>query len=242
MTLKEAIYTRKSCRDFEKRELNQDDLLRIQHYIDHEVHPLFPNIKTKIVLEDKMHVKSLFPWLTNQLISIYSEEKEGYGINAGFMLQHIELYLHTLGIGCCWIGMSKSNHKQDGLSYLICLSIGYSKKELKRDVSGFKRKDWNEFSDRIDSRLEGARLAPSSRNSQPWYFTHDKDVTRLWYIPQKGAFKSIKLKPNLMNEIDLGIITAHVCICNEGVQLFKEKSAHYQNYMYVLSFRLDQNA
>lgn len=240
MNLKDAIYTRKSCRDFIKKDLEQNDRLQLQYYIDHEIKPLFPNIKTKILIEERKNVKCIFPWATNQLITVYSEEKEGFGLNVGFMLQHIDLYLHTIGLSSCWLGLSKSSHKMDGLSYVICIAVGYAKKDDPRhDISQFKRKDWQNFSDKMDEKLEGARIAPSSRNSQPWYFTHEGDTIRLWYVPQNGAFRSIKLSPNLWNEVDLGIAIAHMCICNDGIKLFKEKNVHYQNYMYVISFKLN---
>lgn len=242
MTLKEAIFTRRSCRDFQKVDVKQEDFARIQYYIQHELKPLFPNIKVEVRIEDKKDVHCLLPYATKRLITVYSEEKEGYGLNVGFLLQHLELYLHTLGLGACWLGMAKSKHKVDGLSYVICLAFGYPKKELTRDQSQFKRKDWHEFSDKMDTRLEGARLAPSSINSQPWFFTHEQDIIRLWYVPQKGAFKSMRLKPNVSNQIDLGIVMAHVCICNENVSMFKERNQHYQNYEYIMSFKLNENA
>ena len=74
-------------------------------------------------------------------------------------------------------------------------------------------------------------------NSQPWYFTHDHEYVHMWYVPQKGAFKSIKLVPNLLNQIDLGIVLAHICISNPGVQLCKVNHGQYQNYMYIMSFK-----
>ncbi len=237
MNIKEAIFTRKSCRSFLKKDVEKDTIEKIQLYIEQDVKPLFPNIRTCIRIEDKKNVHCFLPYAPNQFITVYSEKKDNYGINVGFMLQHIELYLHTLGLGACWLGMAKSNAKVENLSFVICIAFGYPKHELNRDISQFKRKDWNELSDCMDSKLETARLAPSSMNSQPWFFTHEKDEIHLWYVPQRGPFKSIKLKPNVLNQIDLGIVIAHICIGNEKVMVFKSKDKHYLNYQYIMSFK-----
>ena len=241
MNLEEAIYSRQSCRAYTKEDLSQEDREKVESFIQNDLHPLYPNIRVEFKLENRSAIKTVMPWMSNQVITIYSEVKNGYGLNVGFMGQHLELYLHTIGLSCCWVGLAKPVKKDHPLEYIICMAIGYARKKGIRDFTQFKRKDWSFFSDQVDKELECARLAPSSVNSQPWFFTHENDWIHMWYIPQKGPFHSLKLNPTLFNQIDLGIALAHICICHEGCTLSKNSNLHYQNYLYILSIKLSQN-
>lgn len=76
----------------------------------------------------------------------------------------MDLYLQTLGLGVCWLGMGKMNPKSAP------------------EVEGFRRKHLEQIADRADPRLEPAWLAPSSVNSQPWHFTHDGETIHVYCI------------------------------------------------------------
>ena len=43
---------------------------------------------------------------------IYSEEKEHYLLNIGYMFEQLDLYLASKNIGVCWYGMGKVNEPQ----------------------------------------------------------------------------------------------------------------------------------
>ena len=229
MTLNEMIYNRKSCRSFTGKPVNAEMIQKILAYIPK---PLYPNIKVhwEIVSRDK--VKCICPWTTPQLISIYSEESEGHFENIGFLFQQMDLYLQTLGLGVCWLGMGRMNPKTTaevaGMKFVIMLAFGYPKGDQRRhDLKEFKRKPMEQIADKPDPRLEPARLAPSAVNSQPWYFTHEGDTIHIW-CSKKGS------------RLDAGIALAHLYAANEeSFRFFKtEQITGLPGYAYIGSVTL----
>lgn len=212
MSLREIIYKRKSVRKYTAEKVQAQTLRQIQEFIP-TTKPLFPQLASRIELVDRAEIKSPFPWTPPHAIVAYGEDKDGAYENAGFLLQQIELYLESLGLGVCWLGMGKPDvsavsDKNDGLKYLILLGFGYPDEPLFRTPSQFKRKTLEEIADKADGRLEGARLAPSSVNSQPWYFTHVGETLRV-YCRTKGLLNRIL---GNMNRIDMGIALAHLYV------------------------------
>ena len=210
MTLNDMIYHRKSCRSFTGKPVDAD---MIETILSFEPKPLYPEIKVRMDIVSRDKVRCLCPWTTPQVITIYSEEAEGYLENVGFLFQQMDLYLQTLGLGVCWLGMGRMNPKTapevEGLKFVIMLAFGHPKGEqLRHDLKEFKRKSNDKIADKADPRLEPARLAPSSVNSQPWYFTHEGDVIHV-YCTSKGIV-------GYMNRIDIGIALAHLYMANEG--------------------------
>ena len=224
MTLHEMIFKRKSCRSFTNVPVDAATIETIKAF---SMKPLYPeiNVRMDIVSWDK--VKCICPWTTPQLITIYSEEAEGYSENIGFLFQQMDLYLQTLGLGVCWLGMGRMNPKTttavEGMKFVIMLAFGYPKgDQLRHDLKGFKRRPMEQITDKPDSRLEPARLAPSAVNSQPWYFTHEGEAIHVW-CSKKG------------NRLDAGIALAHLYVSNgERFRFFKaEQPADLPGYTYI---------
>ena len=213
MTLNEMIYHRKSCRSFTGKPVDAE---MIEKILSFEPKPLYPEIKVRMDIVSRDKVKCICPWTTPQLITVCSEETEGYLENIGFLFQQMELYLQTLGLGVCWLGMGKLNPKTttevEGMKFVIMLAFGQPKgDQLRHDLKGFKRKPMEQITDKPDPRLEPARLAPSAVNSQPWYFTHDGDTIHV-YRSKKGS------------PLDAGIALAHLYVANkESFRFFKEE-------------------
>ena len=229
MTLNEMIYHRKSCRSFMGKPVDAEMIEKILSY---ELKPLYPEIGVRMDIVSRGKVKCICPWTTPQLITIYSEETEGYLENIGFLFQQMDLYLQTLGLGVCWLGMGRMNHKAtqqvEGMKFVIMLAFGYPKgDQLRHDLKGFKRKSMEQIADNHDPRLEPARLAPSAVNSQPWYFTHEGDTIHI-HCNNKGT------------RVDAGIALAHLYVANEETfRFFKVKDAqNVSGYGYVGSIRL----
>lgn len=61
-------------------------------------------IKYKIVPREKTTSKR-----GEHCLLIYSEEKEHYLLNIGYMFEQLDLYLASKNIGVCWYGMGKVN-------------------------------------------------------------------------------------------------------------------------------------
>lgn len=238
MNLNEMIGKRKSCRSFTGVPVT-DEMLETMKELDRK--PLYPDIRTHWEIVPREQVKCLCPWTTPQLITIYSEKKDGYLENVGFLFQQMDLYLQSLGLGVCWLGMGRldaqSARQIDGMEFVIMLAFGYPKGNVQRtNIGEFKRKALAEISDREDPRLEPARLAPSSVNSQPWYFTHEDDVIHV-YCARKGI-----LKPALsdMNQIDIGIALAHLYAATPDTFHFFQtgKAMTVKGYGYIGSVTL----
>ena len=231
MTMKEMICHRKSCRSFTGKPVDAE---MIEKILSFEPKPLYPEIKVRMDIVTRDKVRCLFPcpWITPQLIAVYSEETEGYTENVGFLLQQMDLYLQTLGLGVCWLGIGRMNSRTAtevaGMKFVILLSFGYPKgDQLRHDLRDFKRKSMEQITDKVDPRLEPARLAPSAVNGQPWYFIHEGDTVHV-YCSRKD------------NYLDAGIALAHLYVANEETFRFF-KAEHMQDlpdYGYVGSITL----
>ena len=229
MNLTEMIYRRKSVRSFTNGLVSDEILNRIEEFVA-SAKPLYPEIKVKMEIVPRNQVKCICPWTTQQLITIFSEDKPGYLENVGFIFQQLDLYIQSIGIGTCWLGMGTltaedvfEKQRQDGLKYVMMIAFGHPKGKALRDgKTDFKRKPLGEISDLEDERLEPARLAPSSVNSQPWYFAHEENVIHV-YCMHKGLLN--KTLGNT-NQLDVGIALAHMYVANKDTFSFKKLDQH----------------
>ena len=229
MTLQEMIFHRKSCRSFLNKPLEPELMEKVLSF---EPKPLYPDIKVRMDIVSRDKVKCICPWTTPQVITIYSEETEGYLENIGFLFQQMDLYLQTLGLGVCWLGLGQMNPKTtqpvEGMKFVIMMAFGYPKgDQLRHDRKGFKRKSLEQIADRTDPKLEPARLAPSAVNSQSWYFTHEGNAIHV-YCSKKGT------------RLDAGIALAHLYVSNvEGFRFFKAENVQdLTGYHYIGSCKL----
>ena len=87
MTLNEMIFKRKSCRSFTNVLVDAATVETIKAF---PMKPLYPEIKVRWDIVPRNQVKCICPWTTPQLITIYSEEVDGYLENIGFLFQHIK--------------------------------------------------------------------------------------------------------------------------------------------------------
>jgi len=237
MELKELINKRKSFRKYTDRPVSDGVLQDIMAFAA-SAKPLLPDIAVHMEVVTKDQVRFMLPWKTPQLIAVYSQPKEGYLENAGFMLQQVDLYIQSLGLGSCWLGLGKMrmDSTPEGMEFVILLAFGHSEESLRSGAGEFKRLKLTEISDREDPALEPARLAPSSTNSQPWYFTHDGDVLHA-YCSLKGLLRHKMLE--VMNKIDMGIALAHLYLCNPDSFCFTRQAApELAGYRYTGTVRL----
>jgi len=242
MELKDYIYKRKSSRSYTGEPVDNATLNKIRDFVS-SAKPLYPDIRVRMDIVEKNSVRCFLPWVTPQLIAVYSEEKDGFLENAGFIFQQLELYLHSLGLGVCWLGLGRMNAgdldaaRKDGMKFIIMLAFGPTKGSPYRTTEGFKRKPLSAIADYDDKHLEAARLAPSSVNSQPWYFTHDDSCINI-YCSLQGLFKNKFLGD--MNRVDIGIALAHIYVSNQtSFNFFRQEAVpELKGFAYMGSFSL----
>lgn len=241
MELQNMITKRKSVRKYTPVPVEAEKLEALRAFMD-TAKPLYPQLRVSWQVVDREQVRVFCPVKTPQLVAVYSENKEGYLENVGFLFQQMELYLQSQGLGVCWLGLGKPKEKlnktPDGMDFVILLGFGYPEGEQYRSPEQFQRKPMSEISDREDARLEAARLAPSSTNSQPWYFTHAGETIHA-YCSKKGLARHVGL--GAMNRIDMGITLAHLYVENpQTFRFFREEAPPLNGHDYIGSFRLDK--
>lgn len=167
-------------------------------------------------------------------LAIYSEIKENYMVNAGFIFQQLCLYLQSQGIGSCWLGLGSPKKKDS--EFVILISFGKSD-DMTRILDEFKRNNLSKISDEVDESLIPAQLAPSAMNSQPWYFKHTVDGFDVYQVKQ-NIIKRQLLKR--WNPIDMGIAISHMYIANENTFEFKIKDNfdELKGYTYIGSIKI----
>lgn len=241
-----TIFQRKSIRKYDLDPLDEDTLKEIRDHLQ-TLKPLRKDIKIEFKILSPDVVKRRMMRKAPHYLGAFSEVKEGYLSNVGFMLQQMDLFFSAHGLGSCWQGiptLKKEGLARSRLKFIILMPFGKPKETLHRTkISQFKRKSLQEISDikRADDLLETARLAPSARNAQPWFFTGDEHLIHAYCLkPSFIAGLLIKKYP----PIDAGISLYHLIL---GAEHFgKEPEIIFDNpddnnlneYDYVASLRL----
>lgn len=219
--MNEAIKRRKSIRKYIMEPLAEKTLVDLREQFT-KIVPLYPEINYSIDIVSK--TKGLFGIAAPHYLVFYSQEKEGYLENIGYIGQHISLYLTKNGIGSCWLGMAKPKDVGD-YPFVICMAFGNPGEELYRSLAEFNRKRIEEISSGEDERLEAARLAPSGMNHQNWNFVAEDGLIHCY------------IKKNMMMRlatIDIGIALAHISAESERFSFSKADNAqHIDKHIYI---------
>ena len=211
--LYDEIFLRRSIRNYDLTSLPQDTLLNIQEFAS-SAKPLIESIKYEFSYLAADNVKGIFSIKAPHYICLYSEKKDGYLMNAGFILQQVNLFLSSNNLGSCWLGMAKPSkdvpEMKNGLEFVIMLAFGKTTEQVHRvDRSEFKRKSISEITSIVGAEelLEPVRLAPSAVNTQAWFFsgnaneiTVSREKLNLIKAPIYGR----------INKIDIGIAICHL--------------------------------
>lgn len=223
MDLYEAIIRRKSVRHFENREIPKEVLMDILAYAK-SVEPLNDSITTNIELVQCSKKVFGAPYY----LAIYSDEGVGYGENAGYMMQHIVMYLVSMGLGSCYQGTAKAVAKRDavGRKRVIMVAFGYADEETFRDPLQASRMTQREIcvfkeepGANIYKLIEAVRMSPSSLNVQPWRIVVYKNKMHIFVKKSKIPFK------RLLNQINMGIALANIDMTadNQWMDIVKKR-------------------
>ena len=230
MNLANQIYVRKSCRKYVEDTM---DMTPVHEFISNAKSLNDGiNYRYEILTKDRLNLKTR--WSAPYYLALYSEKKENYLENIGFIFQQVSLFLQSRGIGSCWVGMASVKNKDP--EFIIAIAFGKSN-DLTRDISKFKRKSLANISDFEDDRLKPAQLAPSAINSQPWFYKHSSDGFDVYQIKQNIIKRQILKK---WNPIDIGISLAHMYVANEKTFEFEinDDFEDIRVYNYVGSIKI----
>lgn len=211
------IFKRRSIRNFDVTPLDDNTLTEISEYLQ-ALTPIYADIKTDLKLVEPENVKRRMMRGAPHYIAAFSQPKDGYLTNIGFMLQQMDLFLSAKGLGSCWQGIpapKKELLKSSNLEFVIFIAFGKSKELLHRkSLLGFKRKPLREITDikGANELLEAARLAPSASNKQPWFFTGNENLIHA-YAVKPGFIRAVVAKKYPF--IDVGIALCHLKIAAE---------------------------
>ncbi|AMD17050.1 hypothetical protein TL18_02830 [Methanobrevibacter sp. YE315] len=179
--------------------------------------------------EVKNHARFSAPYY----LALFTDNRENY-VDMGFIFQQLCLYLQSIGIGTCWVGLASPKKKNS--DFVISIAFGKSD-DMTREKSKFKRKTLSKISDFEDKRLVPAQLAPSSINSQPWYFKHTSDGFDVYRAKHNIIKRRFIKKWNL---IDIGIALSHLYVTNEDSFEYEIKTdfEDIRGYIYVASIKI----
>ena len=188
--------------------------------------PLVSDIKTaiKIVPADETTCKRGQEYC----ILLYSEKKENYLQNIGYIGEQLDLYLASLGIGALWFGIGKPDEPtHNGLDFVIMIAIAKMPEDkFRKDMFKSKRKSLDEIWNGEQHRDIGdiVRFAPSACNTQPWKVTAEEKcltVYRYKKLGKRGIMPADKVVH--YNRIDIGIFLCFLELCMMQSDVFYER-------------------
>ena len=164
---------------------------------------------------------------------LYSEKKDGYLQNIGYLGEQLDLYLVSRDIGTLWFGMGKTEEKTyDGLDFVIMIAIRKidDPAKFRKDMFKSKRKAVKEIweGDNIADVADIVRFAPSACNSQPWFVRGAGNGELCVYRYRRPDWRGImpsKMVP-FFNRIDIGIFLCFLELCLAHAGLPYERELH----------------
>lgn len=209
------IFKRKSFHRFTgKKKLSETELQEIQNKIS-ELKSLIEDIQIEFRIVPRKQTSCR---RGEYCILIYSEMKEHYLYNVGYMGQQLDLWLSSQNIGACWYGMGKAEETQwHGLDFVIMIAIEKAEeKEFRKDYTKAKRKELSEIwvGNRYQEVGAVVRYAPSACNTQPWRVKCEENKLQLYRVKGKRGIMP-KNKVSFYNKIDIGIFMLFLDICLE---------------------------
>lgn len=152
-------------------------------------------------------------------VLLYSEKKNNYLPNIGYLGEQLELYLVSRNIGTLWFGIGKPEEPSyDGLDFVIMIAISKISdiSKFRKNMFKSKRKPieeiWNGES--IGGVTEIVRFAPSACNTQPWLVEQSHEKLKIYRYKKPGKRGIMPAaQVTRYNRIDIGIFLCFLDLC-----------------------------
>lgn len=240
MKLLEAIYRRKSVRDFMDGEIEEDILERIRERVN-RIDLLYEKSKIMCVISDYCKKSYYAPYY----VGVYTDNTKEGVMNAGFVLQQLSIYLSAIGIASCYqtkpVIFKPVNTK--GMKLAISIAFGYPVDKMYREADEVSRLSKNKIcvikekpNEEVERLMELGRISPSSYNTQPWRFVVYNNRMHV-FVKKKMLSTLTRLK-----YVNMGVMLGNISIGAEELWIdieFREikdiKSKDYGDNEYLIS-------
>ena len=244
--LYQMVFKRKSFHIFKNTLIiSEEELAQIETAFL-ECKPLIPEIKVsmKIVPAAATTCKRGQEYC----ILLYSEKKEGYLPNIGYLGQQLDLILASMNIGALWFGIGKTDVRSDGeLDFVIMIAIAKMEEtKFRKNMFKSKRKPIEEiwFGEYYLEAGNIARFAPSACNTQPWIVESNEQELKVFRYKKPGKRGIMPAdKVSFYNRIDIGIflLILEVCLKHGGIvferTLFEDKKEEEKNLVAIYAIK-----
>ena len=215
--LYDMIFKRKSFhlfRNIGNEKVTKEELDDIEKEFS-KLKPLYDDIKVEMRIVKKTSK------IRGQEYSIlfYSEKKDNYLQNIGYLGEQLDLYLVSKNIGTLWFGIGRPEEKElDGLDFVIMIDIAKvdSPDKFRKDMFKSKRKEVSEIwsGDNYLDIANIVRFAPSACNTQPWKVESSSEELKVYRYRKEGK-RGIMPKASITyyNQIDIGIFLCFLELC-----------------------------
>ncbi len=261
MNIIEAMKGRRSVRTFDGNGINTGQIAELEKAIAESYSPFGGNISIKLRKFDlkEGYKPSTYGMIKGAedffLLGIGADETSA--LSAGYSFEQVVLRAWQLGLGTCWIAATfkgsdfdKGIAWPDGEELKVISPVGIAKRpsiteKLTRLTLGSKNRKpfdnlffYTDFKtavpvdDQFREALEMLRLAPSSKNSQPWRALVDGDTVHFYYKPKSPA-----------SVLDTGI---GICHFHETEKFYGHKGDFFkigrtqvppENWRYIVSYK-----
>jgi nitroreductase len=253
MDMFESIFSRRSVHHFEQEKVGWETIECILKFANNLPMLIDGNaVEFKLVsnVEKKQGFCGPLAVKAPYYICLSSEKGTDYLINAGYLMQQLNLYITSKGLGTCFMNLINPGHKLKATmkyEYVAALAFGKTTEPLCRSSLEAKRLPEKEtvvykedVPQSIHQLITAARLAPSAYNTQPWRFVVYR--TRIHIFVRKNILPLMKL--HSCNLIDTGIMMANLLIAAEELWIdysitksdsLMNKPLQNNAYIYTLS-------
>ena len=213
-SLYEMIFKRKSFhlfRNIGNEKISAEELNEIEEYFN-IIKPLNKDIKVKMkIVNDSTTCRRGQEYC----LLFYSEKKDNYLQNIGYIGEQLDLYLSSIDIGSLWFGIGKTTElNYNDLDYVMMIAISKVPSDsFRKDMYKSKRKPIEEIYDGFKYKdiINIARFSPSSCNTQPWFIKEENNILMIYRYRKPGK-RGIMPKDKVIyqNLVDIGIFLLFV--------------------------------
>ena len=213
--------------------LTNEELNMIYDYYQ-TITPLYDDIKTRIeiVKADKTSCKRGEEYC----ILLYSQVKDNYLTNIGYIGEQLDLFLVSINIGTLWYGIAKEKDGDD-LNYVIMIAIAkVDETSFRKDMFKSKRKPLIDiYEGKEYDFFNIVRYTPSACNSQPWFIESKDNKLSIYRYKKPGRIGIMpKGAASYYNRIDMGIFLLFIELC------LNHSGYKYDRKLYVDDGSLDK--